>query len=162
MSDDPGNPPFFGGNPGEPVPKVDPQDLKTLWQKQQELQARHPGEQVAMGMGLAEQICKPGADIPALGYRATILWLLSQIERERFAAFTKDGQPIDAAFRAAAKVPVEWMGEGITRQAPFDVGEFCGCAAEHNPPTRGNPHRFLITAISLKTPGAGILSAIAI
>ena len=124
MSDDAVNPPFFGGNPGEPVPEVDPQDLKTLWQEQQELQARHPGEQVAMGMGLAEQICKPGADIPALGYRATMLWLVSQIARERFAAFTKDGHPIDAAFRASAKVPVEWMGEEITHQAPFDVDGF--------------------------------------
>lgn len=53
-----------------------------------------------------------------------MLWLLSQIARERLEAFTEDGQPIDAAFRAAAKVPVEWMGEGITTQAPFDVDEF--------------------------------------
>jgi hypothetical protein len=124
MSDDIVNPPFLGGNPGEPVPEVNPEDLKTLWQEQQELQARHPGEQVAMGMGLAEQICKPRANIPALGYRAAMLWLLSQIARERFEAFTKDGQPIDAAFRAAAKVPVEWMGEEVTHQAPFDVDEF--------------------------------------
>ena len=124
MSDDAVNPPFFGLNPGEAVPEVDPEDLKTLWQEQQELQGRHPGKQVAMGRDLAEQICKPGADIPALGYRASMLWLLSQIARERFEPFTKDGQPIDAAFRAAAKVPVEWMGEGFTTKAPFDVDEF--------------------------------------
>jgi hypothetical protein len=130
MSDDALNAPFFGGNPGEPVPEVDSQDLKTLWQEQQELQARHPGKQVATGMGFAKQICKPGADIPALGYRATMLWLLSHIARERFAAFTKDGQPIDAVFRAAAKVPVEWMGEGLTHQAPFDVNEFLRLCSE--------------------------------
>ena len=124
MSDDAGNPPFFGGNPGEAVPEVDPEDLKTLWQEQQELQEQHPRKQVAMGRDLAEQICQSVADIPALGYRASMLWLLSQIARERFEAFTKDGQPIDAAFRAAAKVPVEWMGEGITTAAPFDVDEF--------------------------------------
>jgi hypothetical protein len=121
-----GKPPF-GGQPGEPVPEVDPEDLKALWREQQELQARHPG--AAIGMTVAEQICKPGADIQALGYRTGMLWLLGQIAPERFSLFTKDGQPIDAAFRAAAKVPVEWIGEAITRQTPFDVDEFlrlCG------------------------------------
>jgi hypothetical protein len=97
---------------------------------QERTQRERAAGQVAMGMGLAEQICKPRADIPALGYRATMLWLLSQIARERFAAFTKDGQPIDAAFRAAAKAPVEWMGEGITHQAPFDVDEFLRLCSE--------------------------------
>ena len=114
------------------MPEVNPVDLKALWQQQQEVQARHPGEQVATGMSLAEQICKPGADIQALGYRATMLWLLSQIAPERFAAFTKDGQPIDAAFRAAAKVSVEWMGEGLTHQGHSMSTNFCGCAAKHN------------------------------
>jgi len=129
MGDDTIPPPFFEGSPGEPVPEVDPEDLKTLWQEQQEIEARHPGKQVAIGRGLAEQICRPGADIPALGYRVSMLWLLSQIAKERFAVFAKDGQPIDAAFRAAAKVPVKWMGEGLCTQAPFDVDEFlrlCG------------------------------------
>ena len=82
-----------------------------------------------MGMDLAEQICKPGADIQAIGYRAGMLWILSQIARERFSRFTKDGHPIDAVFRAAATVPIEWMGEAITTRAPFDVDEFlrlCG------------------------------------
>jgi hypothetical protein len=124
-----GKPLLFGDQTGEPVPEVDPEDLKALWREQQKLQARHPGKQVAIGMGLAEQICKPEADIQAVGYRVVMLWLLSQIARERFSLFTKDGQPIDVAFRAAAKVPLEWMGEAFTQQAPFDVDEFlrlCG------------------------------------
>jgi hypothetical protein len=128
MSDDAVNPPFFGGNPGESVPgPARPQDSLARAARNS---GQHPGKQVAMGMGLAEQICKPGADIPALGYRANMLWFLSQIARERFAAFTKDGQPIDAAFRAAAKVPVEWMGEGLRHGAPFDVDEFLRLCSE--------------------------------
>ena len=129
MNSDFERPPSFGGQPGEPVPEVDPGDLKALWQEEQKIQARHPGRQVATGRGVAEQIVGPGADIQALGYRAGMLWLLNQIARERFSVFTRDGQPTDAAFRAAAKVPVELMGEGITQQAPFDVDEFfrlCG------------------------------------
>ncbi|MFY9672915.1 MAG: hypothetical protein WAK13_00610 [Terriglobales bacterium] len=120
----------FGGNPGEPVPEVDPEDLKVLWLKQQELQARHPGQQMAIGMDLVQRICKPGADIPAIGYRVSMLWLLSQIAPVQFATFMRDGQLIDTAFRAAATVPVKWVGEGITDQSPFDVGEFLRLCSE--------------------------------
>ena len=50
---------------------------------------------------------------------------MSRIVPEQFAAVTKDGQPIDAAFRAAAKVSAEWMGVGVVRQGPpFDMNEF--------------------------------------
>jgi hypothetical protein len=119
-----GKPPLFGGQPGELVPEVDPEDLKALWRAQQEFQSRYPGKKVAMGMSIVEQICKPGADIQAIAYRASMMWLLSQIARERFSPFMKDGQPIDTAFRAAAKVPVKWMGVASAQQAPFDVDEF--------------------------------------
>jgi hypothetical protein len=129
MSDHPEKAPLFGGMPGELVPKVDPEDLKILWRTQQEAEAR-AGRQVALGKDLAQQICKTGADIQALGYRVSLLWLLSQIAPTQFAAFLKDGQPIDAAFRAAANVPAEWMGEGLTQQAPFDIDEFLRLCSE--------------------------------
>ncbi|MGA8300258.1 MAG: hypothetical protein WB817_12290 [Terriglobales bacterium] len=112
------------------MPEVDPEDLKVLWLKQQELQARHPGQQMAIGMDLVQRICKPGADIPAIGYRVSMLWLLSQIAPVQFATFMRDGQLIDTAFRAAATVPVKWVGEGITDQSPFDVGEFLRLCSE--------------------------------
>jgi hypothetical protein len=124
-----GNPRLFGGRPGERVPEVGAEDLKALWRVQQEVQARHPGTQVGTGMDIAQQICKPGADIQAIGYRLGMLWLMSQVVGERFSQFTKDGQPSDAAFRAAAKIPVAWMGGPPTQQPPFDVEEFlrlCG------------------------------------
>lgn len=129
MSDHPEKAPLFGRMPGEPVPKVDPEDLKILWRTQQEAEAR-AGRQVALGKDLAQQICKTGADIQALGYRVSLLWLLSQIAPTQFAAFSKDGQPTDATFRAAANVPAEWMGEGLTQQAPFDVDEFLRLCSE--------------------------------
>jgi hypothetical protein len=48
----------------------------------------------------------------------------------QLARFTREGQPDDAVFRAAAKVPAEWVGVGIVRESlPFDVNEFlrlCG------------------------------------
>ena len=38
------------GNPGEPVAEVDPDDLKGFWQETRNLQARHPGQNVGMGL----------------------------------------------------------------------------------------------------------------
>lgn len=124
-------PPEFGGAPGEPVPEVDPEDLKGLWQLQREVEAQHPGQQVAIGSEVAKHYCRPGADMQAVGYRSSFLWLMSRILPEQFAPFTTDGQPIAAAFSAAAKVPAEWMGVGIVRDSlPFDVNEFLRLCAE--------------------------------
>jgi hypothetical protein len=123
--------PKFAGEPGEPVPVVDPQDIKTIWREEQELQARNPGQQVATGMGLAEQLCTPGADIRAVGYRTTLIWMMTQFASEQITPFIKDGQPTDSVFRAAAKIPLEWMGVGIVRQGPpFDPDEFLRLCAE--------------------------------
>ena len=125
----PPSPLSLGGKPGEPVPEVDPEDLKTLWCERHERQAHYAGEH-AMSIDFARQICKPGADVQAVCYRLSFLWLMNRIASEQFAAFTRDGQPVDAAFRAAAKVPAESMGVGIVREGPpFDVNEFvrmCG------------------------------------
>jgi len=118
------NSPRFGCQPGELVPEVDPQDLKATWEYHQKLQAEHPGEQVATGRGVAEAICKPGADFRAVGYRSTMIWIMNRLAPEQIAPFMKDGQPTDAVFLAASKVPLEWLGTGVRRGPPFDVNEF--------------------------------------
>jgi hypothetical protein len=90
----------------------------------------HSGQNVAVGLDLMKQACKPEADIQAVSCRASLLWMMSQIAPEQIAPFMRDGQPDDSVFRAAAKIPVEWMGVGIVREGPpFDVNEFlrlCG------------------------------------
>jgi hypothetical protein len=123
-------PPRFGGKPREPVPAVDPEDVKTVWQIVRDAQANRPGQNVAVGVDLMKHACKPGADVEAVTYRSSLVWLITQIAPEQVARFTRDGQPDDAVFRAAAKVPVEWIGVGIVQQGPpFDMNEFlrlCG------------------------------------
>lgn len=123
-------PPKFGGKPGEPVPAVDPEDVKTVWRIGRDAQANHPGQTVAVGVDLMKHGCKPGADIEAVSYRSSLLSLINQIAPEQLVRFTREGQPDDAVFRAVAKVPAEWMGVGIVRQSPpFDLNEFlrlCG------------------------------------
>jgi hypothetical protein len=123
-------PPRFGGKPGEAVPAVDPEDVKTVWQVGRNAQANQGGKNVAVGFDLMKHSCKTGANIEAVTYRSWLVGLITQIAPEQLARFTREGQPDDAVFRAAAKVPAEWMGVGIVRQGPpFDLNEFlrlCG------------------------------------
>jgi|SRR5215472_6549814 len=121
-------PPQFEGKPGEPVPAVDPEDLKIAWQIQTAVHANSPGKNVAVDFS---DLCKPGADVQAVYYRSSLVWFMTQIAPEQLVRFMQDGQPSDAVFRAAAKVPAEWMGVGIPRQGmPFDVNEFLRLCAE--------------------------------
>jgi hypothetical protein len=54
MSDALTNPPSLGGSPGEPVPEVDPEDLSAIWQETRDLQAKHAGQNVAVGFDFLE------------------------------------------------------------------------------------------------------------
>jgi hypothetical protein len=126
-------PPRFGGKPGEPVPAVEPEDVKTVWQIGIDAQANHAGKNVAVGVDLMKGACKPGADIEAVSYRAWFVWVIAQVAPEHLARFTREGRPDDVVFFAAAKVPAEWMGVGFVRQGPpFDVNDFLRLCGEKN------------------------------
>lgn len=114
-------PPKFGGDPGEPVPVVDLKDVKAVW----ELGREYQSQKTAMGIDLMRQACSQIANVEAVYYRSSLLWMMSQIASEDLARFTHDGVPSDGVFHAAANVPTEWMGVGIVRTGPpFDVAEF--------------------------------------
>ena len=40
-------PPFFGGEAGQPVPQVDPDDVKAVWAIYQDVAGKHPGNKLA-------------------------------------------------------------------------------------------------------------------
>jgi hypothetical protein len=124
MSDALGNPPSFGGNPGEPVPEVDSEDLKTVWQQERDFQARHPGQNVATGLELVKAICKPGANVQAVGYRSMMMWVLDRFAQEQLAPWVKDEQFLDAVFRTMATIPMEWVAQTPREGFPFDIEEF--------------------------------------
>lgn len=70
-------------------------------------------------------MCTPGADIVAVGYRTTLLWMMDRFAPEQLAPFMQNGVPQESVFRSAAKVRLEWLGVGIVREGlPFDVNEF--------------------------------------
>jgi len=121
MNDALGNPPLFGGNPGEPVAEVDPEDLKTFWQKTRYLKARYPGQQVSLSI---ETISKPGVNAEAVWYRSSMIWALNQCAQDQLAPWIKDEEVSDAVFRTMATIPMEWIGHTEREGLPFNVEEF--------------------------------------
>lgn len=115
----------FGGEPGELVPQVDPDDVQAVWQQGRELLTRYPNRKLAVGLSTLQAVCKPGVNVEAVSYRASLLWLLARVAPDLVARFTWEGQPDYAVFRAIARVSAQWIGVGIVRQElPFDVNEF--------------------------------------
>lgn len=119
-------------NPGEPVPTVDPDDAKTVWQVINDANVMHPGKNV-VGIEVMRRACRPGTNIEAVVERLGFLWMMSHIAPED-PRFTRDRQPDEALFRATAMVPAVWMGVGIVQQGPsFDVKQFLRLCEEGNP-----------------------------
>lgn len=114
----------FGGNPGEPVAEVDPDDLKTFWQETCSLYARAPGQSVGMTSEVIKTFCKPGVNPEAVWYRSTMIWVLNRFAHDQFAPWVNNEEFADAVFRTMAAIPMEWIGHSDREGLPFDVEEF--------------------------------------
>jgi|SRR5713101_189770 len=116
---------FRGGTPGKPVPQVDPEDIKAIWELGQEGKKDHPGRQVATGVALIEHACRPGANIPAVTYRGGMLGMVQCAAPALLEPWTKEDHLADVVFRAIAEIPMEWIGVGVEREGwPFDPDDF--------------------------------------
>jgi hypothetical protein len=99
-----------------PVPTVDPADLRRVWELQEKFQASHPGLQcVVDGRGA----CDPGVDFQAIGFRLGMLGLMRKIH-----AWPPNTRLPDALFKALAIIPMTGMAPGVPQQKlPFDLDE---------------------------------------
>lgn len=114
-----------GGSPGEDVPIVDVADLKSVWGIHRDIEARHPGEQVGIGVDVLRRACNAGVDIGAVSYRLAMLGILAMSLSERLAPWKVDGEFPAAVFKVAATIPMKWMGIGVPQSSlPFDVDAF--------------------------------------
>ena len=116
-------PPRIGGNPGEPVPEVDPDDVKAVWQLQREVQERHPGKLVAVAGTRISSVCRPGADMQAVGYRVALLNVFIHVceEGDFMPPLLRDGNVPDSVFREVAQMKAEWIGSDVREGFPFDA-----------------------------------------
>ena len=123
MSDVPLHSPF-GGNSGEPVAEVDPDDLRAFWQKTCELQMKH-GRQVSLSSQSMKDINgKPGANTDAIWYRASMIWVIQKFAPTRFSDWIKGEVISDAVVQTMATIPMEWIGRTERNGLPFDFEVF--------------------------------------
>ena len=115
---------LFGlGRAGEPVPEVDPEDVKVVWEVGQESAKENPQGNVAIGVEIFRRACKPGANVPAVTYRTGQIGILRLIQPDVMDPLIQEKPK--AVFRAAAEIPMEWIGVGIVRHGlPFDPDDF--------------------------------------
>jgi hypothetical protein len=120
---------MFGyGRAGEPVPQVDPSDMKAFWMLGAETRKKHPEGGVATGVNLMRAYCKPGANIGAISYRASMIGMLQHVAPEVMDPLIKG--KLDAVLAAASQIPMEWLGRGAREGFPFDADELIRRAQE--------------------------------
>jgi hypothetical protein len=112
----------FWGKAGEPVPQVDPSDMKALWKLGEETKKMRPDGGVAIGVNLMEAYCKPGANIGAITYRAGMIGMLQHIAPEVMDPLIKD--KLDAVLATASEIPMEWIGTTVHHGWTFDPEDF--------------------------------------
>lgn len=112
----------FGGEAGESVPEVDPDDLKAIWQIGEKLRAEHPGAK-AVSVEVMKQACKPGANVQATWYRSSAIWMLTHFAQQQLAPWMRQGKVSDPIFRTMASIPMQWMGSEVRQSPPFNLDE---------------------------------------
>jgi hypothetical protein len=123
------SPDIFGDGPiseNNPVAAVAPADLKSVWAMQDDVQARSPGQQVAISAELWRSSCGPGADVRAVFFRVSMLRMLQMLSGSGglISPWLHDGQPDDVVFKVVATLPMIGLQLGTPRQGfPFDVEE---------------------------------------
>src|ERR1700761_3226275 len=93
------------GNPGDPVPEVNPNDLKTFWREIHRSRARSSGQPVTFSLDYVESMCEPGTDGRTVYLRTNMILILQMTAPERLAPWTKGEEVDDAVFRTMAPIP---------------------------------------------------------
>jgi hypothetical protein len=103
------------------TPTVDAADVKAAWQLYRDAELRMPGQQAAIGNGVFEHVCSPGADIRAICHRAVMLRFLflsvdghpDEPEAKELAKYRHDGELDDRLFRAMSQIPLRWIPKEV-------------------------------------------------
>ena len=103
---------------GIPVPQIDPDDLKRVWEFLRTVQATFssrqgekagaPAESFGIQSDLLAEHCSPGANVPAVMFRCQFLQLL--VQKGLLAPWLQGGEPDEFLFGVFAAYPVH-VGE---------------------------------------------------
>lgn len=114
---------LFGyGRPGEPVPQVDPADMRTLWNAAEDIKQKHPEGGVLIGKNLMQALCRPGATVTAISYRAGKVEMLRSILPDVMEPLIQE--KLDGVLKAASEIPMKWIGATVHHGWTFDPDDF--------------------------------------
>jgi hypothetical protein len=115
----------FGGNPGDQVPQVNPDDFKAVWSLYEDIAKRTKGS-FSVDEAVIARSCSVGADVRAVSYRVMWLQLVpTTLPDDLLAQWIKRISQPEIFYRVAAEVPMTWVGVGVDLEGPpFDVEEF--------------------------------------
>lgn len=98
-----------------------------MWNFQDDFQARHPGQSVAVSASSYQQVLRSGANADAVWYRLSVFRVVQLITKTGAAQlpWLPDSKPSEAVFKALAVVPMQFLAVGKPASGfPFDVDEF--------------------------------------
>jgi hypothetical protein len=94
---------------GAPIPPVDAEDLKRMWDCYREVEKRGAG---AMSFRVLEEVCSLGANVGAVWSRNSMLSMV--LLCSEFLAPWQHGEELDdVVFHVAATFPMEEMKRGV-------------------------------------------------
>ena len=112
---------FGHGRVGEPVSQMVPADMKALWVLLENSRKAHP-EGGLIGRSLKRALCKPGANMTAVRYRANRIEMLRRILPDSMEPLIQD--KLDAVLKAASEFPMKWIGATVHHGWTFDPDDF--------------------------------------
>jgi hypothetical protein len=113
---------FGHGCAGEPVPRVDPADMRALWDFAEDSRRTHPDGGTMIGVYVLLDQCKPGTNVPAVNYRVNKIEMLRRILPDIMERLIQG--KLDAVLRAASEIPMEWIGATVHHGLTFDLDDF--------------------------------------
>ena len=104
-------------------PRWTPSDLKALWALYEDSRKTYPKGGVMFGRSLIQDLCKPGANVTAVSYRAGKIEMLRRILPDIMEPLNPR-QELDAVLKAASEIPMEWIGTTVHHGWTFDPNDF--------------------------------------
>lgn len=106
-----------------PIPTVHPDDVKAVWELMHSVPVNKSGGGVGISISLVAETCRPGADVPAVFARTTLIEGLLQLGSLK--AWVAGSQLSDSVFWSAATFP---LPQGLSK---FEEAVFLARLKDH-------------------------------
>jgi hypothetical protein len=96
--------------------------MRALWALYEDSRKTHPEGGVMIGMYVMRDLCKPGANVPAVKYRVDMTEMLRRVLPDIMEPLIQE--KLDAVLKTASEIPMEWIGATVHHGWTFDPDDF--------------------------------------